>query len=288
LEIRKLCLLDLETALKRQPWDLKPMPQLPIAPAPRRGEEVERPRAVSGRPLETPRPSKQSRHGGVVKALKTFAIVITAIAAFVGAVTGTWALLLKQPLDEHTEMAKSYLGEISSAVARRDLKAANRVRLEYELYEENWRVLRGVAALVKPITELRANNLSPAAVQDLSKRVIELSPAAVSIEPVTMGAAYFALNKYDIAVSTLNLAPVEPKTLVLTAAAYGGLARDTTDAALKRRYEAAAIESLEKGFDAARNTRDWSTVVEFAKDSPDLGQAYPAVMARKQERASPK
>jgi hypothetical protein len=156
-----------------------------------------------------------------------------------------------------------------------------RVRLEYEQYEEDWRKLQNVALLVRPIKDLAADQLSPAGLQDLNKQVFDLSPMAASVQPVTMGAAYFALSRYDSAVAALNLAPAEPKTLVLKAAAYGGLARDTTDSALKGRYEEAARDNLHRGLAAAEGTQDYSTVVQFARGSRDLSFVYQMEQPRK-------
>ena len=215
---------------------------------------------------------------------------LTVLAALVGACTGIRALYFKEPLDTHTEMAKSFEGEIASAAARRDLQKANRVRQDYEQFEENWRRSQAVAALVEPIKELRVTTLPAAEAEHLNELVSALPPTATSAAPETMGAAYLALNEYDSAISAFGMAPRGPKTLLLEATALSGKARDTTDASLKTKYEDAARETLAMGLREAEGTADKRDVYQFAANSPDLKLLYSEFVkkgAASQERPKP-
>jgi hypothetical protein len=209
---------------------------------------------------------------------------VGASAGLWGAYTGQRALNLKQPLDEHTEMVKSYQGEIASASARRDLQTVMRLRRAYEEYEERWRDLQTLTALVAPLRELKVTRLSSAATSDLSELVGKLSmtPAVSNSAPATMGAAYLALNRFDSAAYEFSNAVADPKTLVLKAAAFSGLANSTTDSALKQRYEWTARNSLETSIKAASGTPESPAIGRFVQATPGLVELLPDTMAQKQ------
>jgi hypothetical protein len=220
--------------------------------------------------------------------------IITALVGLLGGLAGFWGaytaqktLDLRHPIDQHEAMAKSFGGEISSAIARKDLQAVTRLRRSYEEYEEHWRTLQVVAAIVKPLEDLRVTKLSPAAAADLSKLVAQLAATDSSPRaPTTMGAAYLALNQYDSAASELsNVTGAKP--LMLKAAAFGGLADGTSDLTLREGYRTTARDSLSRSLIASYNSDDAATVVRFAQDTPALSGLLREVAETKAEMRKP-
>lgn len=217
-------------------------------------------------------------------------VSVAVVTGLTGAVSGLWgaytaheALQLKQPLDEHTEMVKSYLGQIDSAKSRKDWPTVTRLRVEYENYEEKWRTVRTVASIVKPITDLQTATLSPAATSALTDLVGQLSttPAVAHSAPATMGAAYLALDKYDSALHEFSSADAGPKTLALKAAAWGGLASTTSDAQLKQRYSQAALSTLKESIRMSRGTDEQEVILQFARKTPGLIEVVPYTADKK-------
>jgi hypothetical protein len=224
--------------------------------------------------------------------MKTWEKLCTVGIAVVGACSGLWgaytaheAMKLKQPLDEHTEVVKSYQGQIASAKARKDLPVVVRLQIEYETYEEQWRTLKRVSALVEPITDLRAAKLSPEESFTLGGLLGQLSKASVvtNSDPITMGAAYLALDKYDSAAHAFAQTVAGPKSLVLKAAAFGGLANSTADVDLRREYMETARHSLNRSIQISRGTKDQPAIIEFAQHTPSLIEFLPEAMQKKPE-----
>ncbi|HEX4025684.1 MAG TPA: hypothetical protein VHX52_13430 [Steroidobacteraceae bacterium] len=216
--------------------------------------------------------------------MKTWEKWTTWASVIATAALGAWseytaheALRLKQPLDKHTEMVRSYQGEIASAQSRKDLHAVTRLRVEYEKYEEQWRTVESVAEIVKPLTDLTASKLSPAATDRLTTLLGQLSaaPAVPNWEPTTMGAAYLALDKYDLAALEFSNATGGPKTLALKAAAYGGLATTTFDIQLRQQYTDTAVSSLRESISSSRGTGVERDVIRFAQETPTLSEYLP-------------
>lgn len=222
--------------------------------------------------------------------MKTWEKVCTVGIALVGAGSGVWgaytaneAIELKQPLDAHAEMVKSYQGEIASAEARKDQPDVVRLQIEYEIYEEQWRTLQRVSAIVAPITELRTVKLSSDQVSALGGLVEQLSkvPAVTNSDPTIMGAAYLALDRYDSAARAFAPTFVDPRSLVLKAAAFSGLANSTTDENLRQAYMETARSSLNKSIQTSRGTKDQLAVIEFAQHTPSLVEYLPEAMQMK-------
>jgi hypothetical protein len=196
--------------------------------------------------------------------------VIVALTALIGAVTGVWALMAKQPLDEHTEVAKSFLGQIDSASARADSREVTRVRLLYEEWEQHWRNERVIVALVRPLQQLESTQLSPSDTQRLAQLVGGKAVTHTAASAAALGAAYIALNDYRNAATQLSGVTSDPKTLVLKAVAFDGLSKDTSDATLKAQYFDTARQSLDKGIAGSRLTGEYQTVQRFVEASPGL------------------
>jgi hypothetical protein len=224
--------------------------------------------------------------------MKTWEKLCTVGIALVGACSGVWgaytadeAMKIKQPLDVHTEVVKSYQGQIASAKARKDQPAVARLQIEYETYEEQWRTLERVSAIVEPITDLRAAKLSPEESSTLDGLLGQLSKASVvtNSDPTTMGAAYLALDKYDSAAHAFAQTVAGPKSLVLKAAAFGGLANGTANVDLRREYMETARYSLNRSIQTSRGTKDQPAIIEFAQHTPSLIEYLPEAMQKKPE-----
>jgi hypothetical protein len=192
------------------------------------------------------------------------------------AYTNWQAMKLHHPFDVHAEMVKSFQGEIESAKSRKDQPTVARVSLDYERYEEQWRTLQRVSAIVEPITELKATKLSPEATIMLTGLIgqISTSPAVTKPDPTTMGAAFLALDRYDSAAREFEQTVAGPKNLALKAAAYGGLANRTDDVDLRRRYMETARSSLNKSIQTSRG-RDQLAIISFAQATPSLVEYVP-------------
>jgi hypothetical protein len=217
-------------------------------------------------------------------------VIVAVVTGVGGAVSGLWgaytaqeALQLKQPLDEHTEMVKSYQGQMDSAKSRKDWPTVARLRVEYENYEEKWRTVRTVASIVKPITELQTTKLSPAATSTLTTLVglLSTSPDVAHSAPATMGAAYLALEKYDSALHEFSSAGAEPKTLALKAAAWGGLASTTSDTRLKQHYSEAALSTMKASIHSSRSAEEQDVITRFARETPGLIEVVPHAADKK-------
>jgi len=222
--------------------------------------------------------------------MRTWEKLCTVGIALVGAGSGLWgaytadkAIELKQPLDVHAEMAKSYQGQIASAKARKDHPDVVRLQIEYETYEEQWRTLQRVSSIVEPITDLRVAKLSAEQASTLGDLVGRLSNASAvtNSDPITMGVAYLALDKYDSAAHALSQTVGGPKSLVLKAAAFGGLADSTADVDLRREYIETARTSLNRSIQTSRGTKDQRAIIEFAQQTPSLIEYLPEAMQKK-------
>jgi hypothetical protein len=224
--------------------------------------------------------------------MKTWEKLIAIIGALVGLLgggAGIWGaytaqktLDLRHPIDQREAMAKSFEGEISSALARKDLPTVTRLRLQHEAYEERWRTRQLVSEIVAPLEELRVTKLSPASAEELRKLLAQQSAAdSLPKTPTTLGAVYLALNEYDSAASELSNVTAGAKPLMLKAAAFGGLADSTSNLTLKASYRATARDSLAKSIGASRNTQEAATVVNFAQDTPSLADLWKEVSTQK-------
>jgi len=205
-------------------------------------------------------------------------VVIVAVA-LLGGLTGLWsacttrdALKFKQPFEEHDQLAKSYMAQITSAEKRNDLNEVTRVRRDYEAFEEKWRTGRQIAKIVAPIESLATAQLSAEETAALRELMVKgaggLSPAVIS--STTMGAAYLALNDFQDSAEQLNVATSkkkDPNAFALKAAAYSGLASHTTDPDLKQKYEIAAVASFNEALKASPKSTE---LTDFALAVPSL------------------
>ncbi len=182
--------------------------------------------------------------------------IITMVVAIGGGLAGIWgaytaydASKFKQPFDEREQIVKSFISQISSAEKRKDNKEVVRVSFLYEKYEEKWRTARQVAKLIEPFENLTTYSLSLNESTNLRQLLATVSDgdSNPSLPTKTLGAAYLALGEYQRAVAQLNVASSknnDPNTYALQAAAYGGLANNTSNPKVKWTYQEAAIDSL--------------------------------------------
>ncbi len=198
--------------------------------------------------------------------------LIGAIAGLGGAYTAYDASKFKQPFDEHDQISKSYMAQISSAERRNDRKEVIRVRLLYEMYEEKWRAATRIAQIVSPLESLASVQLSTDQrlnLKELLRKVSE-GPNQPTVSSKTLGAAYLAIHDFDSAATQLTLATsrrVDSNTLALKAAAFSGLAVGTSNPDAKSAYERTAAESYVAALKAAPRSGD---VSGFAAGNPDL------------------
>ncbi len=208
--------------------------------------------------------------------------ILTKVLAIVGGISGPWgaytaydALKFKQPFDEHDQVAKSYLAQITSAEKRNDKGEVTRIRLLYETYEEKWRAARRIAQIVAPIESLATVFLTPeesSHLNDLLVRTAE-GPTNPWLSPKTLGAAYLATKDFKSAAAQLSVAAQgskDPNALALKAAAYSELASRATDPRIKSKYEITAAES----YTAALKMKSISAeLTGFAYANPSLKAA---------------
>ena len=93
-----------------------------------------------------------------IKVLKVVSKVVIVAFPLLGGLAGLWgaytgydASKFKQPFDEHDQLAKSYVAEITSAEKRNDINEVTRVRLLYEAFEEKSRAAKQIVQIVAPI-----------------------------------------------------------------------------------------------------------------------------------------
>jgi hypothetical protein len=185
----------------------------------------------------------------------------TQIVAVIGAGSGIWASYtaydaskFKQPFDERDHMAASFNAQIASAESRKDRKEVLRVRTLYEQYEEGWRDMRRVAAIVAPIEALAAVKVSDPDAETLRAWLTangDQTPAR--LPPKTLGAAYFAVGDYSSAAEQLQLASSrsdDPEAWALQSAAFGELAATATSGSQRAAYEDSAAASFSAALSA--------------------------------------
>jgi len=190
---------------------------------------------------------------------------VTMALAIVGGIAGPWgaytaydASKFRQPFDEHDQLARSYVSQISSAESRKDAPEVRRVRLLYESFEERWRAARQIVQAVASIESLSVSQLSTDQSQNLKELLAKAS--AGQSQPIlssrTLGAAYFAVKDYESAAVQLSEASSksgDPNALALKAATYSALATNTEDERVKANYEAVAVESYLEALKATKN-----------------------------------
>lgn len=204
---------------------------------------------------------------------------IAVLVGFIAAMPGFWsaynvyhASAFKHPFDEHSEIAKSYIAQITSAERRRDISEIARIRLSYERYEESWRAARQIARMVAPIENLAIVQLAPSEVDSLRSLLSQVSAGLnqPSLSPKTLGAAYLAIGDYRNAVAQLTVASKkrpDQNTLALKSAAFSGLAYETVDPANRLRYEANAVATFNSAESVGLRSSDLSA---FAIANPGL------------------
>jgi FtsZ-interacting cell division protein ZipA len=208
-------------------------------------------------------------------------VVIVAVA-LLGGLTGLWsactthdALKFKQPFEEHDQLAKSYMGQITSAEKRNDLNEVTRVRRNYEAFEENWRAGRQIVQIVAPIESLASVQLSAKQITTLKELMAkaEEDPNPAPLSSKTLGAAYLALDDFQASAAQLTVTTSkknDPDAFALKAAAYSGLASRTTDPDMKQKYEAAAAVSFSAALEASPTKFTSTKLRDFAQANPRL------------------
>jgi tetratricopeptide (TPR) repeat protein len=198
--------------------------------------------------------------GGGIK-MNTYGKYVPIVIAIIGAIAGIWgaytaydASKFKQPFDEHSQIANSYNSQIASAEARKDSTEANRLRLQYEKFEEGWRNGLKIQGLVAPLESLASTELDT---KDVAKVKSLLSSASsannLHLSSKTLGTAYFAIGDYENAIRHLKDASArndDPQALALQSAAFGKLATTASTENKKVSYENSAVTSFRAAQDS--------------------------------------
>lgn len=218
---------------------------------------------------------------GLISMMSKAEKIITMIVAIGGGAAGIWGAYtahdsskFKQPFDEREQMVNSFTSQITSAEKRNANEEVIRIRLDLEKYEENWRTIRQLTNLVKPIENLSATNLSENQTNAVRKLLNELSAESSfssSVPPKTLGAAYLAAGNYGQAINQFNSAGLnssESNLNALQAVAYGRLAIVTDNPELRATYEKSAMNH----FIFARNvdSEQRRKVSDFLASAPEL------------------
>ena len=161
----------------------------------------------------------------------------TMLVAFIGAVTGGWAVYTDydkseflKPINLREATVNSFQSQIKSASDRKDNDEVLRVRLEYEKYEESWRDSQQLAALTTPISKLVSLEVTPEDIEQLSV-YLESSNAYLTsglTDPETVASAYLVTGDYANATKYFEVAalkqPDDPNLLALRSIAWAGKA----------------------------------------------------------------
>lgn len=196
---------------------------------------------------------------------KIVAIVVSILGAF-GGLAGLWgaysaydAAKFKEPYVKHEELVKSFLSQIGSAENRKDDQEANRVRVKYERFEESWRDNQRLAAIVAPIGNLAAVELSDSQLKEVGGLLasVQSEQPASEESPRVLGSAYFALGEFDQALkayqTAANISPKDPDIFALKAATYAQLSEQGGTKKEQDRNKSLAIISLKKAASLSAN-----------------------------------
>ncbi len=119
-----------------------------------------------------------------------------------GAYTAYDASKAKQHLDEHGSLVKSFQSEIESATKRGDKSKIQKLRVEYEAFESNWRKTKLVKAQVNQLRGIGFDFVSNAEKSSLvqSYNSIPLEYRELAFTPQELGDISFINGNYDVAV----------------------------------------------------------------------------------------
>ncbi len=148
---------------------------------------------------------------------------ITTIVAVIGCLTGgrsaytIWTSeKFQKVLSSRDAVASSFGGQISSADARGAIEEANRIRIEYERFEANWRTSQTLIDIIASAI------LQPPMDIDLETRVVVADWAGVvrenpdwglNLDPQEMGNAWFVAGEFDRAIVEYQLAQQQYPTV---------------------------------------------------------------------------
>ncbi len=202
---------------------------------------------------------------------------LTMFVSFIGAIgglAGVWgayttydASKFKQPLDLHTAMVRSFTEQIQFAEKRKDDPEVIRVRVLYETFEENWRSSSKLTSLVAPISALVVNEVAAEAKGEINDILVsfDFSEPVLSVDPKTLGGAYFAVGDYKKAIEQYSMAsfnaPDDANSSVLKAASFSRLSENVEDPKEKEALESNAYDV-------------WSNILESKKKDRNITWFY--------------
>ena len=193
----------------------------------------------------------------------------TMLVAFIGAVTGGWAVYTDydkseflKPINLREATVNSFQSQIKSASDRKDDDEVLRVRLKYEKYEESWRDSQQLAALTAHISKLVSLEITPEENAQLSAYLNSSDEYLTSglTDPETVASAYLVTGDYFNATKYFEVAalkqPDNPNLLALRSIAWAGKAELITDvneqALLLEKSNDLAVEAQKEGIDASK------------------------------------
>lgn len=187
----------------------------------------------------------------------------TPFLAIVGCISGLWSAVtlwdsekFGQFISKHGAVAESFSNQIDSATKRNDVDEVERLRIDFESFEENWRQSQSIvdivaAAIFQPPDEIDL---------DIRESVaawlggIEAHPQwGLAYNPADIGNAWFVAGRYDKAIDGYRMALAakvdDPAFLFSQARAYYYLAEYTVDSAqslvLNDRAREIAIDAID-------------------------------------------
>lgn len=113
-------------------------------------------------------------------------------------------IAFKQPLDKHASISQSFKDQIDSIEKRGDKVEADKIRKEYEKFEESWRNTEIVSSLIKWLSTDDLTKIDDKTKQAIanSLQYIDDKYADAFINPRLLGNAWTAIGNYDKALKS--------------------------------------------------------------------------------------
>lgn len=179
--------------------------------------------------------------------MKIFTKYAIPAAALVGCLTGilnTCTLSdsekFSRKISQHEAVANSFANQIESATERDDVGEVNRLRGDYEDFEENWREGQSIVSIVTSAIFQPPNKIDTEIRESVAKwaEEFEMHPAwRTAYDPAYIGNAWFVAGRYDKAVDGYRIAqaanPQNSALLLSQARALYYLSEDAIDSEQK-------------------------------------------------------
>ena len=194
---------------------------------------------------------------------------VTITVALIGMISGlsgvfvSWdSAKFKQPMDQHASNVASYKSQIESVEKRGDTEEVERLRIEYEIFEENYRQVQIKLAVVNSYI-----NLAPSELPELQRNKIvtwledtQITPSlGSSYLPSDIGNALFLVGDYEKAASIYSTIvekePLNGYGLMSQARAFRYLALNSDDPEEVIKLDIKAFESAKAALNLIDNAQ---------------------------------